>query len=141
MKRTFAIFLATLILFSNSGVVFATHYCMGEIANISIGLSTEAHKCEMAKMDDPCTFSTSLDGNNLKPIDCCSNDFVQIQLDENFDSPVQVDSELNTKFVAAFTLVYLNLYNFQSESNADFIDYSPPLLSQNIPVLFQSFLI
>lgn len=130
-----------LILASNSGVVFATHYCMGGIADISIGFSIEAHECQMADMDGPCEHETHPHGCNMKPVDCCSNDFVQIQLNENFDSPVEVDSELNTKFVAAFTLVYLNLYNFQSESNVDFIDYSPPLLRQNIPVLFQSFLI
>jgi hypothetical protein len=114
---------------------------MGEIADISVGLSTEAHECEMANMDGPCELEAYMDGSNIKPVDCCSNDFVQIQLNENFDSPVEVDSELNTKFVAAFTLVYLDLYNFQSESNVDYIDYSPPLLRQNIPVLFQSFLI
>lgn len=141
MKRTFSIFLTVLILASNSGVVFATHYCMGGIADISIGLSTEAHKCAMADMDGPCENDVYPDGCNWKPVDCCSNDFVQIQLDENFDLPLEVDTELNTKFVAAFTLVYFNLYHFQTESNADFIDYSPPLLRQNIPVLFQSFLI
>lgn len=141
MKRTFAIFLTVLILASNSGVVFAAHYCMGEVSDINIGLSTEAHECEMADMDGPCEIETYSEGSNLKPVDCCSNDFIQIQLNENFDSPIQGDTELNTKFVAAFTLAYLNLCNFQSESNVDFIDYSPPLLRQNIPVLFQSFLI
>lgn len=141
MKRTFAIFLATLILFSNSGIVFATHYCMGEIADVNIGLSTEAHKCEMEDMDEPCKNDTHSDGSNLKPVDCCSNDFIQLQLNENFDSPGEVDTELNTKFLAAFTLVYLNLYSFQFSAKTEYVDYSPPLLRHNIPVLFQSFLI
>jgi len=141
MKKTFAIFLTALILASNSGVVFATHYCMGEIANISIGLSTKAIDCEMADMDKPCQHNSHFDDCNMNPVDCCSNDFVQIQLDENFDSPAEVGTELNTKFVVAFTIVYLNLYNFQTKLKADFDDYSPPLLKQNIPVLFQSFLI
>lgn len=141
MKRIFSIFLSMLILSSNSGVVFATHYCMGSIADISIGFSTQAHQCEMADMEGICEEITHSEGCNITPVDCCSNDFVQIQLDENFDSPIQMDTELNTQFIAAFTLVYLNLYDFQSVSNIDYVDYSPPLLQQDIPVLFQSFLI
>lgn len=145
MKRIFAIFLAVLMLASNSGVVFATHYCMGDIANISIGFTTEAHDCGMAKMQGMCAndieTTRTLNGYTIAPIDCCSDDFVQIQLNESFDSPAQIDAELNTEFLAAFTLVYLNLYNFQPNANTDYVDYSPPLLQQDIPVLFQSFLI
>ena len=145
MKRIFAIFLTTLILVSNSGVVFATHYCMGDIANISVGFSTEAHDCEMAKMGGMCEHDLHEEvesvGCNMEPVDCCDDDFVQIQLNESFDSQAQIDTELNTEFLAAFTVVYLNLYNFQPEANADYVDYSPPLLQQDIPVLFQSFLI
>ena len=145
MKRIFAIFLTTLILASNSGVVFATHYCMGEMAELSIGFSTEAADCEMANMGGMCEHDLHEDKVsdicNMEPVDCCDDDFVQIQLNESFDSPVQIDTELNTEFLAAFTVVYLNLYNFQQEANADYVDYSPPLLKQDIPVLFQSFLI
>ncbi len=130
-----------LILTSNSGVVFATHYCMGTIADISIGYSTEAQKCDMADMDGPCEHNTHLSGCNIKAVDCCSDDFVQIQLNESFDSPIAVEMELNSQFVAAFTVVYFNLYDFQHEAKSLYFDYVPPLLNHDIPVLFQSFLI
>lgn len=145
MKKILAIFLTMLILASNSGVVFATHYCMGDIANVSIGFSTEAHDCEMAKMGGMCEHDLHEEEKSkdcsMNPVDCCSNDFIQIQLNETYNSPVQIDAQLKKAFLPAFTVVYLNLYNFQQESKADFVDYSPPLLPQDLPVLFQSFLI
>tara|TARA_R110002050_G_scaffold33007_2_gene84446 strand:+ start:28756 stop:29100 length:345 start_codon:yes stop_codon:yes gene_type:complete len=114
---------------------------MGGIADVSIGLSTEAHKCDMADMDGPCEHDSHPKGCNMDPVDCCSDDFVQIQFNESFNSSKAVQTELNTDFVVAFTIVYLNLYNFQSASYSDYMDYSPPLLQQDISVLFQSFLI
>ena len=114
---------------------------MGEIADINIGFTTQAHKCDMADMGGACENHEQNDGCSFEPVDCCDDDYVQIHLDESFDTPVTVENELNTEFLAAFTVVYLNLYDFQQEAKADFVDYSPPLLRQDIPVLFQSFLI
>lgn len=145
MKRIFAIFFATLILVSHSGIVFATHYCMGNVADISIGFATKAHQCEMGKMSKVCVLEAEAKNteshSDIMPINCCDDDFVQLQLNESYDAPSSFEATDINDFLVAFTLVFVNPTYFQSEVTAGYVDYSPPLLRQNLPVLFQSFLI
>jgi len=139
MKNIISIFLAMLILASNSGAIIATHYCMGEVADVNIGFKTHAHKCNMANMDTECEYESKHPGTQVNPVNCCDDDYIQMQLDEPFDAPLS--SEISPQFLVAFTTTFNNLYNFQPQPKVGFVDYSPPLLEQNIPVLFQTFLI
>ncbi len=136
MKRILAIFFALLLMASHSGVVLASHYCMGEIADIQIGFDLSADPCEMGEVLQAC----EMDANSIKKVNCCSDDYVQIQLTESYQTST-VEIQIHLPFFIAFTYSYFNIYSVEGNQNADFSEYSPPILNQNIPVLFQSFLI
>jgi hypothetical protein len=136
MKKVLAIFFALLLMTSHSGVVFATHYCMGEIADVQIGFETHADPCEMAANPKSC----ELDSEAMNKMDCCSDDYVQIQLNESYQT-LASDAPIHMPFLIAFTYSYFNIYGVEVDQNPEFSEYSPPILQQDIPVLFQSFLI
>ena len=140
MNRIFAIFLTMLMLASNSGVVFATHYCMGEVSDLNIGFSIEAQKCIMSSKEVICAEHIPKEGA-VSPMDCCDDSYFQIQINDSYKNSIATVTNLDAEFFVAFTLVYLNLCTYQPTVKADYADYSPPLLKQDIPVLFQSFLI
>ena len=59
MKSIFTILLAAIYFITNTGFIVNTHYCMGEVANVSVGSSSTAScgKCGMENKgcchDDP----------------------------------------------------------------------------------------
>ncbi len=134
MKKVLAIFFVLLLMTSHSGVVFATHYCMGEIADISIGFATEAEPCEMATNPKLC------EGDAIKKMNCCHDDYVQIQLNESYQTTAS-DVQIHLPFLVAFTCVYFHLCDTDAVQTHEFCAYSPPLIQQDRPILFQSFLI
>ena len=136
MKKILAIFFALLLMTSHSGVVFATHYCMGEIADVQVGFETHADRCEMATNPKTC----ESDVESMNKVDCCSDDYVQIQLDESYNTSV-TDIQIHIPFLMAFTYSFVTIYGVEVDRSIGFSEYSPPILQQNKPVLFQSFLI
>ena len=70
---------------------------------------------------------------------CCENEFVSIEIDDEFNSAVEKNG-LNVNFVLAF--VHSSLIPATSEySVPGFQDISPLLIEQDFQVLYQHFLI
>jgi len=139
MKKIFAIFLALLVIITNLGITFATHYCSGKAVKTAISLGHDDISCGMAAMDSPCDDHSPLPA--VKRSGCCENEFVQLKIADDYNTPVLVKANIDFPFVAAFITSYINLYEIEGLRQTRFFNYSPPLLSLDIPVHIQSFLI
>ena len=138
MKRVFAIFLALLMLTTNVGLSFATHYCGGRAVKTSITFSKHSDMgCGMEKMSD-CE-------NEQAPAvksNCCQDKFIDLKIQDDFNTPkIFKSNKVNYKFVATFLVSIAHLYFSEFTVKTDYLNYIPPLLSIDIPVLIQSFLI
>jgi len=127
------------MLTTNVGITFATHYCGGKAVKTSISLGHDDLDCGMADMDTPC--EDPPDSPVVKNKNCCENQYTQISIEDDYNNPAVVKTAADFQFVAAFVISYINLYSFDASTEAEYQNYSPPLLDLDIPVLIQSFLI
>ncbi len=125
-----------LLLGSQVGFSVATHYCGGEVSDRAISLLGKKVSCGMESMEDNCA---SMD-NSISEQSCCDDESSVYQLNEDFQKK-QRSVEIETDFLAVFTFHYLLLFDKEQSIN-NFTELpQPPLIQQDIQVLFQSFLI
>lgn len=139
MKRFISIFLSLLMLASSSGVTLATHYCGGEAAKSAILLGHSDLNCDMEKMDEACENDAKVHPQ-LKSQQCCENHYTSVDADDTI-TPKQVLNSPDLKFFAAFVFTYLELNSSDTNNINPFLSYSPPLLTQDVCILHQSFLL
>lgn len=139
MKRTFSIFLSLLILTTNVGITFAAHYCEGKVVKTSISFWEDSINCGMTDMSQPCENESQ--SSTVKRKSCCENTFVQLKIEDNYNTPTIAKSTVDFNFIVAFLTTHINLYSCNASTEAEYLKYSPPLLTLDIPVLIQSFLI
>ena len=139
MKKTISIFLSVLMLASSSGIAYAQHFCGGMEMMSKIMLGEKHLSCGM-DMDDsevPCENKTLAQEQH----DCCQNQILKIQTDENF-AKASFDLQLDKTFVAAFFAVFiLSEVELSASKTTAFADYSPPFLRQDLNILYETFLI
>lgn len=141
MRRIIATFLTLLFLATNSGMVFASHECGGEIVKFSLEIGHAELSCGMTETTFDCeNLSNQL---QLQKKDCCNNRFTDLQIESEFK--VRTQSTFN--FIPFWISHPLNdpaVYEVISSGFApqfDYYHYTPPLLNADIPVFIQTFLI
>ncbi len=117
------IFLVALLLFATTGVTVSKHYCMGRL--MSIEINDHAKGCQD-------------EGGN--PMPCCENTTEELRLEElqKTLSDVDLTAEMSIVHEVAYVLIDADpmLVTYP------FIDlHAPPLITKDIPVLVQHFLI
>ncbi len=136
--------LAFLMFFTSTGLSLDMHYCQGQLKSISfIGKAKSCHEKEShcKKHKASCQ---SLNQNTKESSDnsCCNNKTVTVQLDVEYIDAQAPTIDLNSfQFLVAYTNVFVVKNNIYSTSTIPFQNYKPPLLTRDIPVLIQSFLI
>lgn len=138
MKKAFTIFLSLLMLVSNTGLIFATHYCGGKAVKSGIILGHDSIGCGMEDTDNSC------ENQSQSPFiksNCCQNQYVQLQIEDSYNSPTVIESPVDFNFITILIVSYINLYSFDGLVQTHFLNYAPPLLDLDIPVLIQSFLL
>jgi hypothetical protein len=122
MQRITSILLSILIISLSAGVTINTHFCGGNLESVSF-----------YQDKDCCCGDGEMESN------CCSNETIQYQTDQQF-APVSFEWKVKVfKTVAA--AVQTEIVSFQLLSHKAYQNYKPPLLQRNIPVLVQSFLL
>lgn len=146
--RTIALIMAFLMFLSSAGFAMDMHYCGGELKSVSIfGKAKTCH--EMTKKDAAMKdchhhkkmMSEKEDCSEDK--NCCSNKTVIIQSDQ--DQQIQsvdfvVSKELK-QFVIAYVTVFFSDNSTLERQKSTFALYKPPLISRDISVLNQTFLL
>jgi len=123
MRKTIAISLIIILLVSTIGVTINKHYCGGKLADVSLFLEATCN-CGDSEMSS----------------DCCQLGSEHFQLDEDY-SLSYFDFNINPSVTAVLSITYLDFSNETCFSPVDFLNYKPPLIERNIPLLVQSFLI
>ncbi len=138
MKKAFlhivSIFLAVLVLFSTFSFTLEQHVCGGEIADYSFIGNLES--CEMPNSDHNNTDETS-----LNKISCCQDIIETIQ---GANDELVIVKELDIQqeqFITAFIYSYSNLFEGSAKNNVPFKEYKSPIVTKDILVLYDIFLI
>lgn len=126
------------MLTSHVGFAVGTHFCGGLAVEAKLMIGHEHLDCGMADMDKECEGKS--DGNShLDKMPCCENEYFNIEVEDEFKPSVD-QTALNFDFVAAFVVSYLEIFSSDQE-NPRYTAYDPPLVTQDIPILHQVFII
>ena len=136
MKRLFSILIVVIFLAGNIGLTLSTHYCGGRVSEQNLGLIIADLGCGMeAESKDNCSGEeTSVKSN------CCHDDHQNFKIADEFKTQTELIS-IDTQFATLFFASFFDLHTLESTEYADYLNYQPPRLAIDIPVLFQSFLI
>jgi len=137
------------MLFTSLGFTLDMHYCQDQLKSTS--LFGKAETCyEMAGLNPVKKCSPKLmqeaqnEGQSIHQKDCCHNSTLHFQADQNQDIKTIVDVELTSQakqFITAYVAVFYAPSTLIQCDQLSFAGYSPPLISRDYSVLFQSFLI
>lgn len=135
IRKIFAFFLATVVMFSSFSYTVEKHICMGEVTDVSFFDSSDG--CGMK--DDDCAEAPTSE-TVIRKEKCCHT--VQELIPGNQNEQKALDKvEINQlQFVFAYTYAYLNLFEENFEIST-FHYVPPPLADKDINVLYQTFLI
>lgn len=137
MKKVLTIFLSVLMLATNMGLTIATHFCGGKAQKHYLAWGIQDEGCGMMENQDSC----ASDRPALNSKSCCDNEHFQIALDDEFDVSGEVPPpQLSPSTISLILTAVLKLPS-PSIEHPKYLHYSPPLIQEDYPVLFQSFLV
>tara|TARA_R110002073_G_scaffold113998_1_gene251053 strand:+ start:92 stop:514 length:423 start_codon:yes stop_codon:yes gene_type:complete len=135
-SKIISFFLAALILLSTSSFTVDMHFCCNKLVDMSpIG---KAKVCaeKVQKKKEPTKQCTT-----LQEKDCCSNQsFVKTGDDTIKKANTKLEAE-TIIFLNTFFYVYVNLFEGLEKNIVPFKQYRPPLLSKDIQILHETYLI
>ncbi len=125
IRKIASVFLSVVILLVTAGFTINKHYCGGKLRSSQIYTVMDHKTC--------C-------GGAEMPEGCCRDEVEFYQLDEDFNLPATV---MNPNFVIVFIKYFIldELFGSLDSHTAKYLNYRPPLIELDIPVLVQSFLI
>mgnify|MGYP001568497196 CR=1 FL=1 len=137
MKQIFhkisSFLMALLVLFSTLSFTVDMHYC-GETL-VETAIFHKAKGCGM-EMENPSTEGCSIDMKN-----CCSNEQLVIDGQDELKVPFDILTFDQQLFVASFLYSYINLFEGLEENVTAYLDYSPPIVFRQIYKLDETYLI
>ncbi|SDD89416.1 hypothetical protein SAMN05421636_102247 [Pricia antarctica] len=126
--------MALIVLFSTFSFTVEQHYCGDFLVDYSLFGKAESCGMDVQKDMHP-------ERSGLSQKDCCSDEMLSIDGQDNLKLSFDKLSFAQLQFVASFVYSYLNLFEGLPENIVSFSDYPPPLLVKDIQVLDQTFLI
>ncbi len=147
------------MLFSSVGFSMDIHYCGGEIE--SIGFFSDAPECEMmakkeckpikkeshsccpsAKEEIKQEMSCHSQEEQADDKPCCHNEKIQLEQTSEATNVDQISLELtDLTFTAVYILINQNVIAVTIEDKINYPHYSPPLLTEDVAILHQVFII
>lgn len=126
------------MLTSHLGFAVGTHFCGGLAVEAKLMIGHEHLDCGMADMDKECERKS--DGKAyLDKSPCCENEYLTIEVEDEFKPSVE-QTALSFEFVTAFVVSYLDFFS-NDEENGQLAEYDPPLVTEDISILHQVFII
>ncbi|MBO6829380.1 HYC_CC_PP family protein [Muricauda sp. ARW1Y1] len=126
--------MALLVLLSTFSFSVAQHYC-GDVL-VDYSFLGHAESCGMEVQE-----TAELPDCNLVKADCCSDEVLTVDGQNDLKVSFEKLSFEQQQFVASFIYTYLNLFEGLPENIVPLSDYPPPLLVKDIQILDQIFLI
>ena len=144
--RFIALIFALLILTTSMGFAVDMHYCRGQLKSISFfGKAKSCHEiskttkkaCPFHQQDD-----FEQDDKGIKKKDCCENKTKYFQADQDFTSKI-FDLSINNQpsQFASTSIAVLPFVSTSQFAKPSYTYYKPPLITKDIPIFIQSFLL
>ncbi|WP_237561834.1 HYC_CC_PP family protein [Flagellimonas algicola] len=132
IRQILSVGLAMLVLLSTVSWTVEKHLCMGRVMDIS--LFAEAEHCAME-------MAMAAMGDETEENHCCDDESFTVSGQDDLKLTL-TDLELEQQvFLVAFTHGYLNLFESLEELPVPHEGYPPPLITRDIHLLDQVFLI
>jgi len=131
-KKIAALLMAFVVLFSTMSFTISEHFCGDSL--VASALFSKAESCGM-EME---SIIVNSDCNSVKK-DCCSNEIKQIEGQSNLKIDFNNLTNAQQEFVAVFTYSYLNLFDGIRNKPLLLSNYIPPLVHQDMTVLYGVF--
>jgi hypothetical protein len=146
--KIISVMMAMLVLLSSTGFSMDLHFCQGQLKSFSLfGKAETCHAqaakshCQKKKKTCHASISNQDEVGKCKK-NCCSNKTVKIESNNDIKNIQTLElAPLQAKFLTAFIQVYLLKKSEQNKAIIPHLNYVPPLLNKDIPVLIQSFLL
>ncbi|MCM4169790.1 hypothetical protein KCTC52924_03567 [Arenibacter antarcticus] len=140
MKSTFTrittFLLAVFILFSTFSFTVDMHFCSNRLVDMAIFSSAESCK-DIAQNKD----NTSKQCTSIQEKDCCDNQTFVKEGDDTFKKSNTIIGVETLVFLNTFFYSHINRFEGLEEDAVSFQAYRPPLLSSDIIILNETFLI
>jgi hypothetical protein len=125
--------MAFVVLFSTMSFTIDMHYCGDTLVETAVFHKAKGCGMEMEKpSNDDCSISKK---------NCCDDEQLAIQGQDELQLQVDKISFEKQIFVASFVYSYINLFENLEENVVSFKDYSPPLVTRQIYKLDETYLI
>jgi len=124
LKKLLSISLTLLLLLSNAGIMYSTHYCYGRKVKSGFTQDKNAMNCLMAYAKDassPYTRHISFQKKSR-----CNNEYIFMQTDTAFKKEQLVSSLQTTLFLGIFAYTYYSPYFLQTDEAVNKPYHSPP---------------
>ena len=135
-SKIISFFLAALILLSTSSFTVDMHFCCNKLVDMSLIGKAKVCAEKVQKKKEPTKQCTT-----LQEKDCCSN---QSFVKTGDDTIKKANTKLEAQtiiFLHTFFYVYVNLFEGLEKNIVPFKQYRPPLLSKDIQILHETYLI
>jgi len=153
MKNLFAILLAFIFLATNLPLAITTHFCSGQAVESALVLKGNTVDCGMNETNTINTFSQKSQFNraekildNLGRTPCCQNHSQTFEITDDYNNSSELSiptdyGSFQIFFVTAFVKTFFDWLFSDFNFSVSYLIPFPPLLKQDIVVLFQCFLI
>lgn len=136
--------LSFIVILASAGIIVNKHYCKGELKNIALFVEAEqCHDVRTRKIKTQCHpgKNTCQQSEKKEGRKCCENKTVFLETDDFIST--MASPKINPEFqLIAVTFILYNDLLFSTEKRfVKFLNYKPPLIESDIPVLVQSFLL
>jgi len=111
---------------------------MGHAVSSELMVGHAHMDCGMGDMDKSCE-NPNDEQNHINPTPCCENIYQTLEVEDTFTLQ-QTHKTPTLDFVAAFVLTYNHTFHL-NKTNTPHFPYTSPLVTRNLPVLHQMFLL
>ncbi len=148
MKKLFAILLAFIFLATNFPLAITTHFCSGQAVESALVLKGNIVDCGMNNKGKNTFYQNNfkLVQDEFKKVPCCQNHSQTFEITDDYNNSSELSiptdySSFQIFFVTAFIKTFFDWFFSDFDFSVSYLTPSPPLLKQDIVILFQCFLI
>lgn len=135
MRKLWAISLSLFLLLGSSGLTYGQHFCGGHVVTKTLMVGERMLGC----VEDESEQEGYLSHKSEKP-GCCEDLFLQVDTDEQYTFPADSFSkEYDYSIQGVLTPYSYLVFTIRSYDEMVFQHYSPPPLSSDLLVLYQTF--
>lgn len=146
--RILSVSLALLVFFSSVGLTIDMHYCKGELKSVAfIGKAKSCHDTQSSSTKKMCPHHQKMmdmgEDITAEQNNCCQNKTMRSQSDDDKTIVISdvIVPNVTLNYVVAFVTTQFSINLSSINQNTYIEDYHPPIISRDIYVLHESFII